>query len=154
MQKTQQSGGFATYAYVVGGGCGWCVVGGVVVVMVEGGGWGVGGWLQLAWNLTNLSMIQNNDVWSPETYTNDLINSTSAQTICNFISQFQVCPCWPSMLWPVHLLGYFRCGGVAWVAAFHITKNTTVSQRLILVDNTNGRDSVSKHQLHDCLLSP
>ena len=41
-------------------------------------------------------------------------------------------------------------------------QNTTVSQKLILVDNTrniplqwhhNGRDGVSKHQLHDCLLS-
>ena len=61
------------------------------------------------------------------------------------------------MLWPVYLLGNFQYGGVAWVAAFHITKNTTVSQRLILVDNTrniplqwhhNGRDGVSKH---DCL---
>ena len=64
------------------------------------------------------------------------------------------------MLWPVYLLGNFQYGGVAWVAAFHITKNTTVSQWLILVDNTrniplqghhNGRDGVSNHQLHDCL---
>ena len=66
------------------------------------------------------------------------------------------------MLWPVYLLGNFQYGGVAWVAASHITKNTSVSQRLILVYNTrniplqwhkNGRDGVSKHQLHDCLLS-
>ena len=41
-------------------------------------------------------------------------------------------------------------------------QNTTVSQKLILVHNTrniplqwphNGRDGLSKHQLHDCLLS-
>ena len=41
-------------------------------------------------------------------------------------------------------------------------QNTTVPQRLILIDNTrniplqwhqNGRDGISKHQLHDCLLS-
>ena len=66
------------------------------------------------------------------------------------------------MLWPVYLLGNFQYGGVAWVTAFHISKNTTVSQKLILVDNTRiiplqlhhyGRDGVSKHQLHDCLLS-
>ena len=66
------------------------------------------------------------------------------------------------MLWPVYLLGNFQYCGVAWVATFHITKNTTVSQRLILVNNTrniplqwhhNGRDGVSKHQIHDCLLS-
>ena len=60
----------------------------------------VGGGLQLAWNLANLSMIQNNDVWSPETYTNGLINSTSAQTICNFTSQFRVCRCYgPFICW-------------------------------------------------------
>ena len=56
------------------------------------------------------------------------------------------------MLWPVYLLGNFQYVGVAWVAAFHITKNTTFSQRLILVDNTwntplqwhhNGRNGVS-----------
>ena len=77
-----------------------------------GGGWsgggGGGGGLQLAWNLTNLSMIQNNDVWSPETYTNDLINSTSAQTICNF-SQFQVCRCY----------GPFICWGTSNTVASH-----------------------------------
>ena len=59
-------------------------------------------------------------------------------------------------------VGNFQHDGVAWVAVFHNTKNTTVSQRLILVDNTrniplqwhhNGHDGVSKHQLHDCLLS-
>ena len=36
-----------------------------------------------------MSVIQNNDILSPETYTNDLINSKSAQTICNVTSQFQ-----------------------------------------------------------------
>ena len=45
--------------------------------------------------------IQNNDVLSPETYTNDLINSKSAQTICNVTSQFQVCRCY----------GQFICWG-------------------------------------------
>ena len=54
-------------AYVVGGGGG---KGGVGVAGVVGMEVGVVG-LQLAWNLTNLSMIQNNDVWLPETYTND-----------------------------------------------------------------------------------
>ena len=103
-------------------------------------------------------MIQNNDVWSPETYTNDLTNSTLEQTICNFTSQFQVCRCY----------GPFTCWGTSNTVASHesrhfiLPKNMTVSQRLILVDNTrkiplqlhpNGRDGVSKHQLHDCLLS-
>ena len=104
-------GGWWVWVVVVGWQGGWGVWG--------GGGWGGGGGggggggrgegLRLAWNLTNLSMIQNNDVWSPETYTNDLINSTSAQTICNFTSQFQVCRCY----------GPFICGGTSNTVASH-----------------------------------
>ena len=78
-----------------------------------------------------MSMIQNNDVLSPETHPNDLINSTSAQVI------YKSVPGLP-MLWPVYLLGNFQNGGVAWVAAFYITNNTTVYQKLILVDSTRN----------------
>ena len=42
------------------------------------------------------------------------------------------------VLWPVYLLGNFQYGGVAWVTAFYITNNTTVSQKLILVDSTRN----------------
>ena len=52
-------------------------------IVIRGGGGGA-----------TMSMIQNNDVLSPEKYTNDLINSKSAQTICNVTSQFQVCRCY------------------------------------------------------------
>ena len=39
-------------------------------------------------------------------------------------------------VWTIYLSGNFQYGGVAWVAASHITGSTTVSQKLILVDNT------------------
>ena len=44
------------------------------------------------------------------------------------------------MLCPFYLLGN---GGVAWVAEFPITDNTTVSQKLILVDNTQNIRKIS-----------
>ena len=65
---------------------------------------------------TTMSMIQNNDVLSPETCTNDLINSKSAQIICNVTSQFQVCRCY----------GPFICWGTFNTGASH------ESQRFIL----------------------
>ena len=71
---------------------------------IRGGGGGGGGG-------ATMSMIQNNDVskLSPETYTNDLINSKSAHTICNVTSQFQVCRCY----------GPFICWGTSNTVASH-----------------------------------
>ena len=68
---------------------------------IRGGGGGGGA--------ATMSMIQNNAVLSPETSTNYLINSKSAQTICNVTSQFQVCRCY----------GPFICWGTSNTVASH-----------------------------------
>ena len=57
--------------------------------------------------------MQNNDVLSPEPYTNYLINSKSAQTICNVTSQFQVCRCYgPFICWGTSNTGRRMSRGV------------------------------------------
>ena len=103
-----------------GGGVGWGGGGGVGVWGVGGWGGGVGvgvggGGVGLGWGGWGgggtMSMIQNNDdsKLSPETYTNDLINSKSAHTICNVTGQFQVCRCY----------GPFICWGTSNTVASH-----------------------------------